>query len=135
MPDYNVLVLGSKPDSKLPNIKVSKIYTANGAAERADFYRKKYPENELICTTGASEFARNEHVSKRIINSKPNRLIIRSGVINLPNDLNGFTELKCISNFDQWCFQSNFFKLGFFFFIYFGILSSRKNTKKDCSCN
>ena len=99
MPDYNVLVLGSKPDSKLPNIKVSKIYTANGAAERASFYRKKYPENELICTTGASEFARNEHVSKRIINSKPNRLIIRSGVINLPNDLNSFTELKCISNF------------------------------------
>ena len=114
MPDYNVLVLGSKPDSKLPNIKVSKIYTANGAAERANFYRKKYPENELICATGASEFARNEHVSKRIINSKPNRLIIRSGVINLPNDLNGFTELKCISNFDQWRFQSNFFKLGFF---------------------
>lgn len=49
MINYNVLVLGSKPNSKLPDMQVSKIYTANGAAERADLYRKKYQENELIC--------------------------------------------------------------------------------------
>lgn len=114
MINYNVLVLGSKPDSKLPDMQVSKIYTANGAAERADLYRKKYQENELICITGASEFARNEHVSKRIINSKPKRLIIRSGIIDLPSVLNGYTKLKCLSNSSQWFFQSNFFRLGLF---------------------
>ena len=114
MPENNVLVLGSKPDSKLPDLKVSKIYTANGAAERADYFRKKYVDNELICITGASEFVRNEHVSKRIKNSKPSRLIIRSGIINLPTILNSHTELKCISNLSQWSFQSNFFRFSFF---------------------
>ena len=38
----NILVLGSKPDSDLPDINVKKIYTANAAAERADYFRKKY---------------------------------------------------------------------------------------------
>ncbi len=108
----NILVLGSKPNSNLPDINVSKIYTANGAAERAIYYRKKYFNNELICITGASEFARNEHVSNRIINAKPNRLIIRSGIITLPEELINFTNLQCLSNFDQWKFQFNFFKYG-----------------------
>jgi len=36
-----VLVLGSKPDSKLPDIQVKKIYTANAAAERVLEYKKK----------------------------------------------------------------------------------------------
>ena len=114
MLENNVLVLGSKPDSKLPDLKVSKIYTANGAAERADYYRYKYLDNELICITGASEFVRNEHVSRRIKNSKPNRLLIRSGIIDLPSVLKGHSELKCISNLSQWTFQSNFFEYGFF---------------------
>jgi len=112
--EINILVLGSKPDSKLPDLKVSKIYTANGAAEKAEFYRKKYFENELICITGASEFLRNKHVSKRIIKSKPNRLIIRSGIVDLPCVLNGHTQLKCLSSLNQWCFQSNFFRFNFF---------------------
>ena len=32
-----VLVIGSKPNSKLPDTKVKKIYCANGAAERGIF--------------------------------------------------------------------------------------------------
>ena len=35
-----ILVLGSKPQSKLPAVKVNKIYSANGAAERAVEYKK-----------------------------------------------------------------------------------------------
>ena len=38
----NILVLGSKPSSMLPDIKVDKIYTANGSAERAHIYKQKY---------------------------------------------------------------------------------------------
>ena len=41
MLNNNILVLGSKPESKLPDIHVDKIYTANGAAERAIEFRKK----------------------------------------------------------------------------------------------
>ena len=108
----NILVLGSKPDSNLPDVEVKKIYTANGAAERAITYRKKYNNNILTCITGASEFFRNEYVSKRIIDSKPQKLIIRSGIISLPISLKNKTELSCISNKKQWLFQSNFFILG-----------------------
>ena len=108
----NILVLGSKPYSNLPDIEVKKIYTANGAAERADIYRKKYDNNILTCITGASEFFRNDYVSKRIINSKPQKLIIRSGIITLPSSLKNKTELNCVSNNQQWLFQSNFFNQG-----------------------
>ena len=89
--DY-ILVLGSKPGSKLPNQEVSKIYTANGAAERAEQFRKKFPNNELTTICGAREFARNDHVSKRIIKSKPKRFIIRSGIISLPKELKNLTK-------------------------------------------
>ena len=47
MENNNILVLGSKPGSRLPDENVVKIYSANGAAERAVQYRKKYLENEL----------------------------------------------------------------------------------------
>ncbi len=110
MSNHNVLVLGSKPDSNLPDIEVSKIYTANGAAERADYYRKKYPTNKLTCICGAAEFSKNEHVSKRIINSRPERLLIRSGSIFFPKELENYTKLDCFTNLNQWKFQSNFFK-------------------------
>ena len=36
--DKYILVLGSKPGSNFPNFPVEKIYTANGAAERAKKY-------------------------------------------------------------------------------------------------
>tara|TARA_B100001123_G_C15344364_1_gene1036347 strand:- start:3242 stop:3940 length:699 start_codon:yes stop_codon:yes gene_type:complete len=110
MIDKNVLVLGSKPGSKLPDINVDKIYTANGAAERADYYRLKYPNNELICICGAAEFARNEHVSRRIIKSKPQRFMVRTGKISIPHELTSITEVKFMSNKEQWDFQKNFFK-------------------------
>ena len=39
--DFDVLVIGSKPKSVIPNFSINKIYTANGAAERAKNYQKK----------------------------------------------------------------------------------------------
>ena len=35
-----ILVIGSKPDSRLPNLDVLRIYSANGAAEKANQYQK-----------------------------------------------------------------------------------------------
>ena len=112
----NILVLGSKPDSKLPNIEVDKIYTANGAAERAIHFRKKYLKNELTSIVGAREFARNENVSRRIVNAKPDRIIIRAGKITLPPQLEKYTKLICLQNSSQWNFQSKFFQKKSFHF-------------------
>ena len=52
-----ILVLGSKPDSKLPDIKVEHIYSANGAAERAAEYKKKYPNIKHTALIGSKEFS------------------------------------------------------------------------------
>lgn len=105
----SVLVLGSKPGSNLPDIEVGKIYSANGSAERTSIFRKKYSQNYLICVASAREFARNEQVSKRIINSRPERLIIKSGKIHIPSELKSYTELICLTNNQQLKFQSKFF--------------------------
>ena len=113
MKSQNILVLGSKPNSDLPEVNVDKIYTANGAAERGEIFRRFNSNNKLTCICGASEFARNEHVSRRIIKARPERLIIRSGAIKLPQNLIDQTELYCYSNFDQWKFQSSYFNYSF----------------------
>ena len=55
--DKYILVLGSKPGSKLPDIKVENIYSANGAAERAIEYKKKYPNTQHTALIGSKEFS------------------------------------------------------------------------------
>ena len=108
MKNENVLVIGSKPKSIIPKILFKKIYTANGAAERVILYRKKYPKVPLTCLCGASEFARNFRVRRRIIKSKPERLIIRSGKIGFPKELTNRTKLVCLDNQKQLDFQKKF---------------------------
>tara|TARA_B110000971_G_C19989338_1_gene491160 strand:+ start:370 stop:1068 length:699 start_codon:yes stop_codon:yes gene_type:complete len=110
MLDNNILVLGSKPESKLPDIRVDKIYTANGAAARAIEFRRKYEKNELTCVVAAREFARNDYVKSRVIKSKPERIMVVPGVINIPLELEGYTKLICLSDKEQWNFQAKFFK-------------------------
>ena len=51
-----VLVIGSKPNSRLPKLDVLKIYTANGAAERANIYSNEFGSKELIAVVGTREF-------------------------------------------------------------------------------
>ena len=111
MKSGNILVLGSKPKAIIPKALFKKIYTANGAAEKAFLYRKKNPKVSLTCLCGASEFERNFRVKRRIIKSKPERLIIRSGKIALPRELFKKTKLICLSNRDQLNFQKGFFNL------------------------
>jgi hypothetical protein len=110
MTNKNILVLGSKPGSMLPDISVNKIYTSNGSAERAVEFRKKYLNNELISLVGAREFSGNEDVSKRIINSNPQKILVRAGTIILPVELKKKTNLINLTNEEQLNFQSKFFK-------------------------
>ena len=67
----DILVLGSKPESKLPDIKVEKIYSANGAAERATDYKKRYLNIHHTALIGSKEFSENENVKSRVVNSSP----------------------------------------------------------------
>jgi len=104
-----ILVLGSKPQSKLPAVKVNKIYSANGAAERAVEYKKKYPNIEHTALIGSKEFTENENVKSRVINSCPDRLYCRSGKIVIPDELKN-CQLEFLDDKEQFKFQSKFYK-------------------------
>ena len=54
----NILILGSKKGSKLPNIQVDKIYSANGAAERALHYKKIVSKYTSYSFSGGKVFFR-----------------------------------------------------------------------------
>jgi len=77
-----ILVVGSKPDSMLPDLKVEEILTANGAAEKAKKYIEKFENTKFTAVIGGSEFLKNSQVKKRVINSNPDFLVSRSGIID-----------------------------------------------------
>jgi len=107
-----VLVLGSKPNSTLPNIKVEKIYTANGAAEKAQRYLDRFPETSFTAVVGGREFEVVEEVKKRVIKSKPDTLLSRSGPINFQRyDFTKKTNYQFFTFKQALLFQSQFFKL------------------------
>ena len=71
---FDVLVIGSKPDSIMPSFLIKKIYTANGAAERAYLYQKKYYEADLTCIVGDLEFVTSKLIS---VSFNLSRIIVR----------------------------------------------------------
>ena len=107
-----ILVLGSKPGSNLPNLNVSKIYSANGAAERARIYSKTFGIKFLVAVTGTKSFysKKYEGVRERILDSKPNLIYFRSGKVE-DKELNNINFISK-SKFDQCHFQSKFLKYG-----------------------
>lgn len=109
MQNKPVLVIGSKPGSKLPILEFKKIYTANGAAERAIYYKKKNKSTKLICLAGQKNFEKDFRVRKRILKSKPDRLIIRFGKVKIPKLLNKKCKIEFLSFNKQWKFQKKFF--------------------------
>tara|TARA_B100000579_G_C22839572_1_gene860698 strand:+ start:648 stop:1412 length:765 start_codon:yes stop_codon:yes gene_type:complete len=108
-----VLILGSKYGSKLPNIEVDLIYSANGAAERASEYKKIYPNTYHTALVGGKYFLVADGIKERVIESKPNKLIVRAGPIQVPEE---FIKYNC--EIIQWDrkeglkIQSQYFKLG-----------------------
>ena len=108
-----ILIIGSKPESKLPDLNVETFYTANGAAERASEYKKKYPKTNFISIVSGFEFIKNIEVQNRVVEAKPSFLISRSDKIDL-SKYNFSKSLKFLyfSNLNQYLFQCQFFKLG-----------------------
>jgi len=111
-----VLVIGSKPLSKLPRTSVKKIYCANGAAERCHKYLKVYNNTLITSVVSASEFSRPE-VRERVLEAKPDNIYCRFGKLNEKyfNDKN--TIKKNIINLGKWkqfFWQSKFYNYGIF---------------------
>lgn len=128
--NFDVLVIGSKPNSIIPNFSINKIYTANGAAERAEEYKKLFPKSYLTCLVGDLEFEKNINVKKRIIAAYPNRIIVRGSKIHLPEKLEKNCELKYLSFIKQQNFQAKFFRGGHFTMIYSELLRETKIENK-----
>ena len=128
--NFDVLVIGSKPNSIIPNFPINKVYTANGAAERAKEYQKYFPKSNLTCLVGDLEFEKNINVKKRIIEAYPNRIIVRGSKIHLPEKLERNCELKYLSFIKQQNFQAKFFRGGNFTIIYSELLREIKIKNK-----
>ena len=62
-----VLIIGSKPGAKFPDLNVGYIYTANGAAERAKEYLSKYSNASFKSIISGREFENNLEVQKRVV--------------------------------------------------------------------
>ena len=110
MIEQYILILGSKPDSKFPNVKVKKIYSANGAAERALEYKLRYPNIPHVALISSREFDENDKVRNRVIKSKPDRIYCSSGSVILPNELKD-TDFETLSIKERFYFQTKFYKL------------------------
>ena len=107
-----ILIIGSKPRAKFPDLYVDKIYTANGAAERAKEYLSRYNKTTFTSIISGREFENNLEVQKRVVLSNPKELISRSNYINISKyNLSKSIEFKFYSNLRQFIFQGQFFRL------------------------
>ena len=107
-----VLVLGSKPGSIVPNINFSKVYTANGAAERGMIYKQKFSKSNLSCCVAMREFLKNHLVKEKILASKPNRVIFRTFEKDLSNLFDNSCKIENLSWKQQFDLQSKYIKFG-----------------------
>lgn len=127
--ETKILVLGSKYDVKLPDLKFNKIYTANGAAKLANNYKNKY--NDIIHTSvfGSQEFLKNFKVQKSIIHSNPDNILVRNGLINIKNyNFSNLKNYKKFSSFDDLKLQLEHLDLNIIKFI-FAELKYKENSK------
>ena len=108
-----ILVLGSKFGSKLPNVKVDEIYSANGAAQKATEYKKHFPNTFHSAVVGGKYFLVADGIKEKVIDSRPDKLIVRAGPIEVPEEFNNYNcEVIQMNNKDGLVVQSDYFKLG-----------------------
>ncbi len=115
----NILVLGSKIGSNLPAIEVSKIYTSNGAAQKAKYYKDHNKNVDHTAIVGGKYIMEFEDEKQRVINSKPNKLIVRSGPIDVPKEFKSYEcKILQLTKKEDFKIQSKFYKLGFLDLVY-----------------
>lgn len=70
-----VVVLGSKPHSPLPDVQPVAVYTANGAASKAHFYRQ-YEDVRFVCVVSSRQMMKTD-IQQRVIQLQPERIVAR----------------------------------------------------------
>lgn len=114
-----ILVIGAKPEFKIPNLNFQYIYAANGAIERVKNFKNSNANFELISVIGGREFEKNNEVKKRVLDSDLKKMVCRLGKIDTQKyeKLNK-VKFQYFNNFQQMRFQSRFFKYGIFEIIF-----------------
>lgn len=113
----NILVFGSMSPYKIPKIKVDEIFTSNGSAELASIYKNKITSVTHTCIIGAKSYTKLDHIKKRVVNSMPDKLIIRdykAAYSNIIKDFNHDIKIEKFKTREQFFFQKNFFKFRLF---------------------
>ena len=113
----NILILGSKSPYKIPLIKVTEIFSSNGSAELVNLYNKYNDKNSTMhtCVIGARSFLKLPEIKNRVINSKPDSIIVRDfedAEENIKKLFNNDLDICKFSKYKQFLFQSEFFNRG-----------------------
>jgi len=108
-----VLVLGSKPDSILPDIRPVHIYAANAAALKAKPYRELNPDVQLTCIVDGKGIL-EESLQKDINECAPNRIITKNPCPYPLEDLfpdlkNRGVQIEDLSKRDIYYYQHSIF--------------------------
>ena len=121
-----VLILGSKPFSKLPKYKFSKIYSSNGSANKILTYNNYSNNFKHTCIIGVDHFLGNKDVNKKVSETKIDELIIR-GTKQISLEYFKFKpQVKYLNMFNQLNIQSKIFNN----FLYEIIVAEFKYEKK-----
>ena len=114
-----ILIIGSKPNSKLPIANIDWVFSANGAAEKGDLYCKKFKIYNHSCVVGTREFEKNPKVSSRVMRANLKEIIFRYGKLSSPEfAIKNQVKIINFSKFDQFFFQKKFFDNSFFDLLY-----------------
>lgn len=128
----NIIVMGSKFGAILPNINASKIYTANAAAEFGKKYKLNTQNNcEHIAVFGKDEFLKNSLVNKKIVESKPDRIVIRDHKFDIKNYMSNEPRIDFFSTLKCLLIQSYYVKGGLFKILKEDFFLSNKKSIKD----
>ena len=111
----SVLILGSKPPAKIPKLEFMEIFSSNGSAELAKIYINNFKNIEHTSIIGARSFTKLDHIKSRVIESEPDRVVIRD-YENIYSDISKLFKKKLqiikFTKTQQILFQRKFFKMG-----------------------
>ncbi|OGG51602.1 hypothetical protein A2704_04545 [Candidatus Kaiserbacteria bacterium RIFCSPHIGHO2_01_FULL_54_36b] len=73
-----IVVLGSKPDARLPAVAAPAVFAANNAVELAVHYREKYG-SRIVALTAGDELAKHEHIQRSYAKAMPDEIVLLGG--------------------------------------------------------
>ena len=109
--NLNILVLGSKPNPKIPKLNFHIIYTANYALKKINQNKKIFKNSKIISICGAKEL-KKKHIYKTVFNTKIDKLIIRSGKYFKTQMKKNRFKIEQFKKYEQFYFQKKFFQKG-----------------------